>query len=332
MDRIIIGGIVAALLLLMGILGLYARYYKIAPPGFALVRFGQGGLRISFSKMMVFPVVHKLEYLDLRLKHFSLHQLGKSGVICRNNLRINLGIEVFMRVNAQSEAIAMVVQNIGCKRLEDPQMLGNLFLARFQEAVQAVTKEFDYEDIIKHREAYQNQILNAIGIDLQGFTLENFIITQVNLVNSALFDPNNILDAEAIRLHAKKLFTIKKENDQQEARLQREIKAYQVQIDEEALLNKNQLDEQEALHQADMRFLEEQAGLDERMIRLKVKLEAEKSADIKKRLTKQIEEIKQKRAGLDTQLDLEKKSIKVRYQRKILDAHQSNELPPEAKE
>ncbi|OJJ16161.1 hypothetical protein BKI52_35940 [marine bacterium AO1-C] len=332
MDQIIIMFIVVSLFLVLGAVVLYSRFYKIAPSGFALVRLGEGGLRVSFTRVMVFPIVHKLEYLDIRLKRFSLNHLGKEGVICRNNLRINFMVDVFMRVNHREEDVAKVAQSIGCERAGDASLMHDLFLVRFHEAIKTVTKEFDYEDIVKNREEYQHYILNAIGVDLQGFILESFKITHISLVNSASLDPNNILDAEGIRLHAKKLSTIVKENNEQEARLQREITETQMQLNEQELIFKNQKDEEEALFQANIRFLEEQVALDERIVYLEVKQSAEASNDIKKRLEKQIEEIRQKKLALKTQLELEEKSIKIRYQRKLLDAHRSDELPSENEE
>jgi len=320
--------VIVSLFLLISI-WVWLTHYKIAPFGFALVRFGKGGLRVSFTRIMVFPVMHKLEYLDIRLKHLSIKQMGKEGVICRDNLRINLMVDVFMRINHRFEEVAMVAQSIGCKRVEDPELLRNLFFTKFQEAIKIVTKEFDYEDIVKHREEYRHQILNVIGVDLNGFMIDNFILTHLSLVNMDALDPDNILDAEAIQRHVKKRATVLKENNQQEAHLQKEIKEIQTQLNEQKLILKNQIDEEEALHQASIRFLEEEAGMDERMTYLRVKQGGEISDDIKKRLEKQIEEIAQKKLALKTQLELEEKSIKVRYQRKILAARQSDELPPE---
>ncbi|HAS40025.1 MAG TPA: hypothetical protein DCS93_06075 [Microscillaceae bacterium] len=329
MDPIIILFIVALLFLLIGI-WIWLKHYKTAPFGFALVRFGQGGLRVSFTKMMVFPMVHKLEYLDLRLKHFSMKHMGESGAFCRNNLRVNLLFNVFIRVNPQAESVAKVAQSIGCKRAGDPELLQSLFLARFQEAIKTVTKGFDYEDIVKHRSEYCHQILQVIGVDLNGFVLNNIVLTHLSLVDMHSLDPDNILDAEAIHLQVKKCAAVLQENNQQEAGLQREFKEIQLQLNEQKLMLKNQIDEEEALHEANIRFLEEEAGLDERMTYLKVKQKGEISSDIKKRLEKQVDEIAQKKLALKTQLELEEKSIKVRYQRKILAARQSDELPPEA--
>ena len=62
---IIIG---AAIVVLLGIIALIARFYRKPSQGTVLVRTG-GSLRVSTTGMMVVPVFHKLEVMDIALKN-----------------------------------------------------------------------------------------------------------------------------------------------------------------------------------------------------------------------------------------------------------------------
>ena len=331
MDPIFTVVVLTTILPIVGIVLIFTLNLKIAPPGAALVRFGQGGTLVSFSKMMVYPIVHRLEYMDIRLKHFSIELANEKGVLCRNNLRVDLRADVFMRVFHSAENVVAVAQSVGCERAGQIDTIRNLFEAKILEAIKVVTKEFDYEDILHNLETYKSHILDVIGGDLNGYLLDNFNITSVSLTAQKYLDPNNILDAEALQLMTKKLAEVQQVNLSQEAKLQQHLQEESNHFQETKLFFNNQKQEIEALHKALIRFLEEQAILDERIIRLEVQNNVETSTDIKNRLEKQIEEIKQKKAALTTQLEVEERSIKVRYQRKILNAQRSNEFPPETK-
>lgn len=115
MPDIIVTAIIACLLLTIGVLFLFTQYYKVVPSGFAMIRFGQGGNQVSFNKMMVYPVIHRIEYLDVSLKNFTITRENENGVICLDNLRINLRADFYMKVNHSAEDVMKIAQSIGCK-------------------------------------------------------------------------------------------------------------------------------------------------------------------------------------------------------------------------
>ena len=64
-NTFLIVGIVIAVFLL-GLAVLVVKCYRKVPQGTALVRNGAGGTKISFSGMIVIPVLHKVELMDFR--------------------------------------------------------------------------------------------------------------------------------------------------------------------------------------------------------------------------------------------------------------------------
>ncbi|EAY26908.1 SPFH domain-containing protein [Microscilla marina] len=312
-----------ACLIFMGAVLLYAQCIKIAPPGFALIRTGMAGSNVSFTRLLAYPVLHKVECMDIRYKHFTLICENNEGATCADDMQVNLHFSFMMRVNHSEDDIVKVAQSIGCQQVGQTATLRQLFEAKFLEAIKTTTRQFSYESLLKERDAYKAEVLQAIGGDLSGFILNNASITHIGLTPRQYLDPDILSGAKALKALTERLAQVHK--DVSELPLTQTA----TNAKEQQFLLAFQQGESAAIHQAHIRFLREQGALDVRLVSLKVKLEAEVSPDIRTRLQKQIEDLKRKRQDLKTQFEVEKKSIKVRYQRKLLAAKRSNELPPE---
>jgi uncharacterized membrane protein YqiK len=73
--------------------------FKKAVQGHALVRTGSGGTKVSFTGFFVIPVLHRLEVMDITLKTIVIERMGKEGLICKDNMRADIKVAFFVRVN-----------------------------------------------------------------------------------------------------------------------------------------------------------------------------------------------------------------------------------------
>jgi uncharacterized membrane protein YqiK len=96
-----IGGALLVLILIGGIFCILTCYHKVEQ-GRALVRNGIGGTRVSFSGMVVLPVIHKIELMDISVKRVEIDRNGKNGLICMDNMRADIKVAFFVRVNQTS--------------------------------------------------------------------------------------------------------------------------------------------------------------------------------------------------------------------------------------
>ncbi|EAY30252.1 conserved hypothetical protein [Microscilla marina ATCC 23134] len=178
---------------------MFAKFFKKATQGKALVRTGSGGLKVSFNKMMVLPVFHKLEIMDISLKSFTISRTGKDGLICQDNLRADIKVVFFIRVNHKEDEVKKVAQSIGCARASDVNLLQNLFEPKFSEALKTVGKRFDFVDLYDKRNEFKSQMLEVIGKDLNGYVLDTASIDFLEQTPLDSLNENNILDAEGIK-------------------------------------------------------------------------------------------------------------------------------------
>lgn len=194
---IIVAVVVAVII--VAILIALAKFYKKAQQGEALVKTGVGGTKVSFTGMMVWPVIHKLERMDISLKTINIERMGKDGLICRDNMRADIKVTFFVRVNQMKDDVVRVAQSVGCVRASSPMALNELFEAKFSEALKTVGKQFEFVDLYNKRDEFRQEILNLIGRDLNGYALDDAAIDYLEQTHLSSLSAMNILDAEGIK-------------------------------------------------------------------------------------------------------------------------------------
>ncbi len=65
--------VVLVIVIVVGFLALISRFYHKAQQGQALVRNGIGGTKVSFSGIIVIPILHKIQYMDIFVKTVISH-------------------------------------------------------------------------------------------------------------------------------------------------------------------------------------------------------------------------------------------------------------------
>lgn len=191
--------IVAIVVVLFGILAFVSRFYNKASQGQALVKTGAGGVQVSFNSMFIIPVFHKLEVMDISLKTIQIERIGKDGLVCKDNMRADIKVAFFVRVNEMVEDVKKVAQSVGCSRASSKEALSLLFDAKFSEALKTVGKKFEFVDLYNKRDEFRKEIINIIGTDLNGYVLDDAAIDYLEQTPLSSLDPDNILDAEGIK-------------------------------------------------------------------------------------------------------------------------------------
>ena len=111
--------------------------------------------------------------MDLSVKTIEIDRRGKEGLICNDNIRADINVTFFVRVNKTRDDVLKVAQSIGCVRASDPKTLEELFTAKFAEALKTVGKHFKFEELYTKRDDFKDKIIKVIGKDLNGFILDD---------------------------------------------------------------------------------------------------------------------------------------------------------------
>jgi flotillin len=240
---VVVGGIFSLILLFVIYIALF---YKKIPQGEALVKTGFGGTQVAFDKgMYVIPLLHKVEIMDISVKKIEIERLENDGLICKDNMRADIKVAFFVRVNKSKEAIIEVAQTIGCERASHISTLNELFEAKFSEALKTVGKKFQFIELYESRAEFRDEIITEIGRDLNGYTLEDCAIDYLEQTPVSFLKADNILDAEGI----KKIT---------ELTAAQNIKSNLIMRDEQKTIRKQDVEAREAILELDKQLAEKE--------------------------------------------------------------------------
>ncbi|MFC3493339.1 flotillin family protein [Glycomyces rhizosphaerae] len=267
--------LVVAALVFLGILLMVIRLYRKVAPGQALVVTKLRTRKVSFTSALVLPIIHRAEYMDISVKTIEINRAGKDGLICQDNIRADISITFFVRVNATVEDVLNVAGAIGTKRASDQDTLQELFNAKFAEALKTVGKQLDFTDLYTNRDEFRDRILNVIGTDLNGYSLEDAAIDYLEQTPMDQLDPKNILDAQGIR-KITQLTAIEAVTTNEHRRTEeKEIKRQDVEAREAVLELERRQTEAEIRQQREIETLRAREGAEVQKVQAEERLKSE---------------------------------------------------------
>lgn len=260
--QVLLISIGAGVIIVGGLLAMFAKFYHKIDQGKVIVRNGVGGPVVSFGGIFVLPILHKSEVMDISVKRVEIAREGKDGLICKDNLRADIRVAFFVRVNQTREDVLKVAQLLGCAKASDPTTLMEFFDAKFSEALKTVGKKFDFVQLYTERETFKNEILQIIGTDLNGYVLDDAAIDYLEQTDIKLLNNSNILDSEGI----KKITELTAEQL---------ILANQIERDREKTIKKQDVSAREAILELEKQNAEAEAKQQREISIIKAREEAE---------------------------------------------------------
>ncbi|PIA73036.1 hypothetical protein CDR19_12460 [Ectopseudomonas toyotomiensis] len=187
-------------LFIIALIALFKAFYIKVPQGTALIVNDMSSTpKVHFTGSLVYPVIHLKEFMKISLITLEVDRRAKDGLICRDNMRADITVAFYLRVNETQEDVLKVAKAIGVERASDRAAVNELFNAKFSEALKTVGKQFDFVQLFENRQEFRDRIVEVIGNDLNGYVLEDVAIDYLEQTAKHSLDPSNILDAEGIR-------------------------------------------------------------------------------------------------------------------------------------
>lgn len=256
---VVVGAIV---LFVIGILYLILTCYRKVEKGTALIRTGWGGTKVYFNAGYIVPILHRADHMDISLKRIEVDRTGRNGLICMDNMRADIKVAFFVRVNNATEDVLRVAESVGCERASSEPEIRALFDAKFSEALKTVGKRFEFTSLYEDRDTFRDEILKVIGTDLNGFVLDDAAIDFLEQTPIEMLDPDNILDAEGI----KKITDL----TAQQAKLSNHIER-----DKERVIKQQDVEAREAILELERQLAETEAKQEREVETVKAREEAE---------------------------------------------------------
>jgi len=175
-------------------------FYKKIPQGYALIINDLSSKpKVRFTGGVVYPVIHKMEVMKISLITLEIDRRGQDGLICKDNLRADITVAFYLRVNETRDDVLRVAKSIGVERASDKSAVNELFNAKFSEALKTAGKNMIFLDLFENRIQFREKIIEVIGDDLNGYVLEDVAIDYLEQTPKNQLDPNNIQDSQGIK-------------------------------------------------------------------------------------------------------------------------------------
>jgi uncharacterized membrane protein YqiK len=186
--------------ILMGMAALFKAFYIKVEQGTALIVNDMSSRpKVHFTGALVYPIIYKKELMRISLITLEVDRRGNDGLICADNMRADITVAFYLRVNETPEDVLKVAKSLGAERASDREAVDSLFAAKFSEALKTVGKQLDFVSLFENRMEFREKIIEVIGEDLNGYVLEDVAIDYLEQTPKKSLDPTNILDAEGIK-------------------------------------------------------------------------------------------------------------------------------------
>jgi uncharacterized membrane protein YqiK len=191
------GAVSASLLLMVVALIVSGGRWKGSGRALIVHRMGKPPV-VAFTDVWVLPFISRVEGMDLSPRRLVVDRKGSEAPHCKDNIRVDVLVSFMVRVCPTPEDVLTVSRVLGARRAGELGTLQELFLAKFAESIKAVFRRFDVEELFSRRGDVREALLEQVGADLNGFTLDDVSLDHLEQTPISALDANNILDAQGI--------------------------------------------------------------------------------------------------------------------------------------
>jgi len=211
--------------LLVGIMSMITRLYRKASANMAFVRTGMGGARvIKDGGTIVLPVVHQVIPVSLETMRLKVEREGEHALITKDNLRVDLSAEFYIKVQANSDDILQAARSLGARNVQ-PEAVSELVQEKLVSALRTVAATKDLVELHAKRDEFASAVQAIVTHDLasNGLTLESVTISSLDQTDPTQLQERNVFDAQGLRKIAEITQKAKVERNEIEREAEREI-------------------------------------------------------------------------------------------------------------
>ncbi len=239
----IVGSILVFIILIGLVLG---RLYQRSTREVSLVKTGMGGKKVIMDGgTIVVPLLHEVSPVNMKTLRLEVQRNAEAALITKDRMRVDVGVEFYVSVNATIEGIARAAQTLG-DRTFDVEQLREMIEGKLVDGLRAVAAQMTMDQLHENRAEFVQEVQNAVSEDLlkNGLELESVSLTALDQTPFDNLDENNAFNAVGMRILAEVIATSKKERAQIDADSEVAVRRAAMEAEREKLLIER--DEQEA--------------------------------------------------------------------------------------
>src|SRR5688572_21996801 len=146
-SQFVLSAIGVAVVVVSLIATLITKLYRKAAANQAFVRTGMGGARvIKDGGCLLFPVVHELIMVSLETMRLNVERRGTHALITKDNLRVDLSAEFYIKVQANTDDILQAARSLGSRNIR-PEEVSELVQEKLVSALRTVAATKDLVEL-----------------------------------------------------------------------------------------------------------------------------------------------------------------------------------------
>ena len=196
-----ISAVGVAVLVVVAVAAVITRLYRKASANMAFVRTGMGGVRvIQDGGSIVVPVIHQIIPVSMETMRLNIVRNGPHALITKDNLRVDLAAEFYIKVQANEDDILQAARSLGDRNVQ-PQAVADLVEDKLVSALRAVAATKELVELHSKRDEFASAVQEIVMHDLasNGLTLETVTISSLDQTDPTQLQERNVFDAQGLR-------------------------------------------------------------------------------------------------------------------------------------
>ncbi len=193
--------IIAILAFLIFVGFVLARLYRRATREISLVKTGAGGRKVVMDGgTVVIPLLHEISLVNMKTLRLEVNRANEASLITKDRMRVDVGVEFYVSVNATEEGIARAAQTLG-DRTFDVNELREMIEGKLVDGLRSVAAKMTMDELHENRSDFVQEVQNAVSEDLlkNGLELESVSLTALDQTPFESLDENNAFNAVGMR-------------------------------------------------------------------------------------------------------------------------------------
>ncbi|MGF1625608.1 MAG: flotillin family protein [Alphaproteobacteria bacterium] len=202
----VVVGILLVMLILM-------RMWRRATREVSLVRTGSGGRKVIMDGgCIVLPVFHEISTVNMKTLRLEIRRSEEAAMITKDRMRVDVGVEFYVRVNATEEGVSKAAQTLGDKTF-NVEALRDMIEGKLVDGLRSVAARMTMDELHENRSDFVQEVQNGVNEDLakNGLELESVSLTALDQTPFEALDENNAFNAVGMRKLAEVIAKSKKE-------------------------------------------------------------------------------------------------------------------------
>jgi uncharacterized membrane protein YqiK len=188
-------------LLAITAISIYTKLYRKASANMAYVKTGMGGHDVIMDAgRVIFPIVHQIIPVSLETMRLNVERRGAHALITKDNLRVDLNAEFYIKVRANHDDILQAARSLGSRNVQ-AEGVSELVQEKLVSALRTVAATKDLVELHAKRDEFASAVQQIVIHDLahNGLTLESVTISSLDQTDPTQLQDRNVFDAQGLR-------------------------------------------------------------------------------------------------------------------------------------